>query len=176
MICTNWGCTKEYFVDRNDKKVCLHHPGKFEFGSEHGLWGEGWTCCRQPWDAQGCTYGVHRGQRKNRQIKFCLNHGEPNPKSVYPDSYCGKPYVIDSSGKMIDDDAKCVTHAGYFKVLNKRTGDGVWSCCQSDEREGAGCVEGAHKTAEFPDEEAKKLFYDMPLKNPSDNWKRALSP
>jgi hypothetical protein len=30
---------------------------------------------------------------------------------------------------MIDDDAKCVTHSGYFKVLNKRTGDGVWSCC-----------------------------------------------
>jgi len=102
-----------------------------------------------------------------------LNHGEPNPKSVYPDSYCGKPYVIDASGKMFDEDSKCVTHSGYFKVLNKRTGDGVLTCCRSDEREGAGCVEGTHKTAEFPDEEAKKLFFDMPLRNPSDNWKRA---
>ena len=46
MICTNWGCTKDFYADRNDKKVCVHHPGRFEFGSEHGLWGEGWTCCR----------------------------------------------------------------------------------------------------------------------------------
>jgi hypothetical protein len=34
MKCTNWGCNKEFMGDRNDKKVCLHHPGRFEFGSE----------------------------------------------------------------------------------------------------------------------------------------------
>ena len=113
--------------------------------------------------------GVHRGQNKNRQIKFCLNHGEHNPKSVYPDSYCGKPYIVDVSGKPIDDD-KCTFHSGYFRVKNKRSGDGVWTCCQSDEREGAGCTESVHKTAEYPDEDAKKLFFDKPLKNPANNW------
>ena len=51
MICTNWGCKKEYMADRNEYKVCQHHPGRFEFGSEQGLWGEGWTCCRQEWDS-----------------------------------------------------------------------------------------------------------------------------
>ena len=51
MKCTNWGCNANYQADRNDKKVCTHHSGRFEFGSEHGLWAEGWTCCRAPWDS-----------------------------------------------------------------------------------------------------------------------------
>ena len=51
MKCTNWGCSSNYQADRNDKKVCKYHSGKFEFGSEHGLWAEGWTCCRGSWDS-----------------------------------------------------------------------------------------------------------------------------
>lgn len=113
MKCINWGCDKDFMADRNDKKVCVHHPGRFEFGSEQGLWPEGWTCCRAEWESQGCTIGVHRGYPKNGQVKQCLNHGEPNPKSVYPDSFCGKPYVVDASGKPIDDDS-CKIHPGYF--------------------------------------------------------------
>jgi hypothetical protein len=92
MKCSNWGCDQDYLSDRNDKKNCKHHPGRFEFGSEQGLWPEGWTCCRREWDAEGCTFGVHRGYPKNNLIKFCLNHGEPNPKFKYPDSFCGKPF------------------------------------------------------------------------------------
>lgn len=51
MKCQNWGCDKEYMADRNDKKDCNHHHGRFEFGSEQGLWPEGWTCCRKEWDS-----------------------------------------------------------------------------------------------------------------------------
>ncbi len=96
MKCSNWGCDGEYMADRNDKMVCKHHPGRFEFGSEQGLWPEGWTCCRAEWESPGCALGIHRGYPKHAQLKFCLNHGEPNPKSIYPDSYCGKPFEVDA--------------------------------------------------------------------------------
>ena len=64
-------------------------------------------------------------------------------------------------------------HSGHYIVKNKKSGDGVWSCCHIEEREGAGCVESSHKHAEYPDEEAKKYFFDRHLRNPSDNWKRS---
>jgi hypothetical protein len=32
-------------------------------------------------------------------------------------------------------------------------------------------VEGSHKFVDYPDEEAKKYFFDRALRNPSDNWK-----
>lgn len=161
MICTNWGCSKTFQSDRNDKKVCVYHPGRFEFGSEHGLWPEGWTCCRGEWDAPGCTTDVHRGQPKASQAKFCINHGEPNPKSTYPDSFCGKLFIVDGSGKPIDEDT-CHYHQGHYIVKNKKSGDGVWSCCGAEERDGSSCVKGAHRAVEYPDEEAKKYFYDKP--------------
>lgn len=170
MKCYNWGCDKDYQSDRNDKKVCVHHPGRFEFGSERGLWPEGWTCCRAEWDSKGCTVDVHRGQPKAYQVKQCLNHGEPNPKSIYPDSFCGKSFLVDAHGKHIDDDS-CKFHSGHFIVKNKKSGDGVWTCCRSEEREGVGCVEEHHKFADYPDEEAKKLFFDRHIKNPADAWK-----
>lgn len=174
MKCQNWGCDKEYMADRNDKKECLHHPGRFEFGSEQGLWPEGWTCCRKEWDAQGCAMGNHRGYNKYAQVKFCLNHGEANPKSVYPDSFCGKPFFYKEptkKGEDNDSDDKCQYHTGYFRLKNKKSGDGHWTCCQAEEREGAGCTEDKHKFAEWPDEEAKKYFFDRHLKNPADSWK-----
>ena len=174
MKCTNWGCDANYQADRNNKKICRHHSGRFEFGSEHGLWAEGWTCCRGTWDSQGCTIDVHRGQPRNRQLRFCINHGQsdPNPKSKspYPSSFCGKPFFVDASGKDLDD-STCVYHPGYLRITNRKTGDGVWSCCQSDEKDNKGCTEGSHKFVDYPDEDAKKYFFDRALRNPSDNWK-----
>jgi len=101
-----------------------------------------------------------------------LNHGEPNPKSVYPDSFCGKPFTVDAHGK-INDDEPCKYHTGHYIVKNKKSGDGIWSCCQAEEREGSACTESSHRFVNYPDEEAKKYFFDRHLKNPSDNWKRS---
>ena len=154
--------------DRNDKHVCLHHPGRFEFGSEQGLWPEGWTCCRGQWESNGCTLGVHRGQPKNEQIKLCINHGELNPKSVYADSFCGRSFVVDGAGKRQDDD-KCFYHSGYFIVRSKKTGDGIWSCCRSDEKDGVGCIASTHKSVEYPEEEAKKYFYDKQVNSDTND-------
>lgn len=64
MVCANNGCDSEYNFDKNDKGACTHHPGRFEFGSEQGLWPEGWTCCRKAWDEMGCSKGYHRGYVK----------------------------------------------------------------------------------------------------------------
>ena len=60
-------------------------------------------------------------------------------------------------------------HSGYFKLKSKKSdNDGVWSCCGSDERDGEACIKENHRCAEFPDEDAKKYFFDKPLKNPSE--------
>ena len=62
MVCKNWGClVKTYMSSKNHKKACLFHPGRWEFGSIHGLWPENWTCCRGSWDSKGCTYSFRRG-------------------------------------------------------------------------------------------------------------------
>ena len=58
-------------------------------------------------------------------------------------------------------------------MKNKKSGDGVWTCCRAEEREGTACTEGSHKAADYPDEDAKKYFYDRHLRNPSDAWKRS---
>ncbi len=65
LLCSNWGCADEYTGDRNNKNACLHHPGRFEFGSERALWPDGWSCCRKPWDEPGCRKGYHRGCPKD---------------------------------------------------------------------------------------------------------------
>jgi hypothetical protein len=62
-------------------------------------------------------------------------------------------------------------HPGYFAYINVKTQEGKWSCCGSEERDGQPCSEDRHKFYEWPDEEAKKYFFDRPLKNPSDSWK-----
>lgn len=92
MKCKNWGCGKEYQEDKNEKYSCQHHPGVYQFGSRHGLWPESWTCCRAEWDTMGCRRGYHRGVPKDEFTRLCINHGEPNPDSIYPDSFCGKPF------------------------------------------------------------------------------------
>lgn len=61
-------------------------------------------------------------------------------------------------------------HTGYFKLKNKKQGDGVWTCCGLEERDGEPCTKGVHQFAEWPEENAKKYFFDKPLKNPSETW------
>lgn len=58
----------------------------------------------------------------------------------------------------------CKYHSGFLKV--KKSGEKTWTCCGEDGAEAEGCVEEKHKHAEWPDEEAKKYFYDKPLKPP----------
>lgn len=93
MICKNWGCDTEFESDVNEKNSCTYHPGKYQFGSLNGLWPESWTCCRGDWFATGCRRGFHRGTPKAAPIRHCINHGEPNPKSIYPDSFCGAQFT-----------------------------------------------------------------------------------
>ena len=171
MKCYNVGCTKEYLSDKNTDKNCMHHPGRFDFGSELGMWPEGWTCCRKEWDAPPCTLGYHRGHPKAAFIKYCINHGEQNPDSHYPDGFCGRPFIYKEPTKKGEEgnDEACLIHPGYFKVRNRKTGDGVWTCCQGETRETAPCAEDRHKFAEWPDEEAKKYFFDRPLKYPGES-------
>lgn len=109
MKCANWGCDRTFFGDRNTKKECQYHWGKFEFGSERGLWPGGWTCCRSAYDEPGCRFGIHRGFPITSQIKQCINHGEQHitqkknkrtgefeEVSTYPDSFCGKSFIYNA--------------------------------------------------------------------------------
>lgn len=170
MKCYNIGCTKDYLSDKNADKNCMHHPGRYDFGSELGMWPEGWTCCRKEWDAPPCTLGFHRGHPKQAFIKYCINHGEQNPDSHYPDGFCGRPFIWKEPTKKGEEgnDEACLIHPGYFKLRNRKTGEGVWSCCHGESRETAPCAEDRHKFAEWPDEEAKKYFYDRPVKYPGE--------
>jgi len=123
----------------------------------------------------GCQVGFHRGHPKESQLKFCLHHGEPNPDSKYPDSFCGKPFLYKDTGKKgggeILTEEPCLFHSGHYKVSNPKTGDGRWTCCNEDAKDAKPCREEHHYFAEWPDEDAKKYFFDKPLKNPSTQWK-----
>jgi hypothetical protein len=92
---------------------------------------------------------------------------------MYPDSFCGKPFVWKEPSKKGEqgNDDTCVYHSGQFKVKNKKTREGIWSCCQNEERDCAGCTEDRHKFAEWPDEDSKKYFFDKQLKHPSEDYK-----
>ena len=46
--------------------------------------------------------------------------------------------------------------------MDKRAGIEEWTCCQEGP-EAEPCSTTAHVFAEFPDEEAKKYFYNKPL-------------
>ena len=67
----------------------------------------------------------------------------------------------------------CSYHAGYYRIKNKKSGDGVWSCCGGEERECEPCTKDYHKHADWPEEDAKKYFFDKPLRNPAENWNRS---
>lgn len=134
MTCKNWGCGKDYHEDKNEKYSCMHHPGVYQFGSRHGLWPESWTCCRAEWEAMGCRRGYHRGVPKDEFVRLCINHGEPNPDSTYPDSFCGKPFkepVKKPEWQQTQEDKdaliQCKIHPGYVK-RDKKLGIAEWTC------------------------------------------------
>ena len=168
MVCKNWGCGQEYSEEKNEKKSCTHHPGRYQFGSRHGLWPESWTCCRSEWDSLGCRKGFHRGVPKDEFTRLCINHGEPNPTSFYPDSFCGRPFKVGEKKpewQVTEEDKEalqqCQIHPGYLKI-DKRAGIEEWTCC-NEGPEAEPCSTTEHIYAEFPDEEAKKYFYNKPL-------------
>lgn len=101
-------------------------------------------------------------------MKQCINHGQPHKKFMYPDGWCGKSFVV-------GEDSACAIHPGVFMRKRRDDKNGTWSCCEAEGREAAPCQEGEHATAEWPDEEAKKYFFDKPLKNAADKYKFVLS-
>ena len=166
MICKNWGCGKIYKFDENPlakQDMCEYHPGRYEFGSIHGLWPESWTCCRGNWTAKGCKRGKHRGVANSKNLKLCLNHGLLNPikkkdQNLRPDSFCGKAFQD-------GDGTECRFHQGYI-ILNKFTKDENWSCCNGPVGNCDPCFQSAHKSADWPSEEAKIYFVQKSVVNP----------
>lgn len=67
-----------------------------------------------------------------------MNHGEPNPKFNYPDSFCGKSFLYKEPVKKGEEgnDETCVYHSGHFNFKNKKTKEGKWTCCGSEDIEG----------------------------------------
>ncbi|CAD8068820.1 unnamed protein product [Paramecium primaurelia] len=90
-ICKNWGCGQSYKYDStpNGIKTCKHHPGRYEFGSKHGLWPECWTCCGKKWEAEGCKLEYHKGVPEKDYYNICINVGPKDPRTGYPEGTCG---------------------------------------------------------------------------------------
>ena len=105
-------------------------------------------------------------------MRHCINHGEQNPRSMYPDWFCGKlfkdiPKLPD--WKKAESDAEdrepCFGHPGYVK-RTRANPEGEWTCCGEVNNEATmPCTEMEHKVAFWPDEEAKKYFYDKPMRD-----------
>lgn len=168
----HWGCGATFTEKTNPKRGCCYHPGKFEFGSEKGWWPEGWSCCRGPWEALGCTKGKHSGIPAEDQVFLCINHGEVAPGKIYPDSFCGEAFTTKHS-------TQCAIHAGY--VSKGKT----WSCCGgiveisdlvASVDDSAPCVKGEHKYVAYPLEEAKLYFFSTPINVYSRNTKLRIEP
>jgi len=166
MVCKNWGCGQNYKYDENPlakQDKCVYHPGRYEFGSIHGLWPESWTCCRGQWAARGCKRSNHRGVPASKNYKLCINHGPLNPikkkdQNLRPDSFCGKAFVE-------GDGTECRYHSGYI-VVNKSTKDETWSCCEAPAGNADPCFQNAHKSSEWPSDEAKIYFVQKSVVNP----------
>ena len=148
--CLNHGCNKEYVEKNNKSKSCHYHPGVYQFGSYNGYWPECWNCCEGKWDSPGCTVGKHKGVLLENRLMLCLNHGEQSEQGP-PDSVCGTWYT----SRSIDG---CKFHSGRIER-------GVFTCCQGGP-DSEGCQQGQHRTAKYPDPEAKLYFYPKILSNP----------
>jgi len=166
MYCLNWACvSKQYTYGKNDRRSCRHHPGRWEFGSVHGLWPENWTCCRRNWEEEGCTIGPHRGIPYSQFPRLCINHGQINPATDSPDSFCGKSFVdpVSCGKKYTAEKGTCKLHTGL------RQAGRVWTCCGAEAAEGVDvsfCEEQDHRYAEWPEEEAKIYFVTREVGNP----------
>ena len=148
--CLNNGCNKEFVEKNNKPKSCKYHPGVYQFGSYNGYWPECWSCCEGKWDSPGCATGKHRGVLLEKRLMLCLNHGEQTEAGP-PDSACGTWYT----NRSIDG---CKFHSGHIEK-------GVFTCCQGGP-DSEGCQQGQHRTAKYPDPEAKLYFYPKILNNP----------
>ncbi|CAK81396.1 unnamed protein product (macronuclear) [Paramecium tetraurelia] len=93
-ICKNWGCGQPYKFDAtpNGIKTCKHHPGRYEFGSKHGLWPECWTCCGKKWEAEGCKLEYHKGVPEKDFYNICINVGPLDPRTGFPEGTCGMKF------------------------------------------------------------------------------------
>ena len=149
-FCLNNGCNKEFVQNKNKSNSCRYHPGVYQFGSYNGYWPECWTCCEGKWNAPGCKKGKHNGVLAENRIMLCINHGEPG-EDGHPDSACGTWFT----NRSIDG---CKFHSGFIEK-------GVYTCCQGG-KDSPGCQEGQHRTATFPEPEAKLYFYPKILNNP----------
>lgn len=155
VVCKHWACGARYTFDSMSEPVCQHHPGRYEFGSVHGLWPEGWTCCRAAWEGPGCKKGKHDPVSVSNYYHLCLNHGDVNPKGEKPDSACGKAFQ--------DANEECKFHQGY---LIGKGANAKWSCCGEVGESAPPCVSTSHRSAEWPEEEAKLYFVTREVKNP----------
>ncbi|KAK5055374.1 hypothetical protein LTR84_013124 [Exophiala bonariae] len=81
-------CSKEYAVEQNHEKICVHHPGAKQLDFNSGFWkfvknddqikddeesqeGYEWTCCHERGNAVGCTTSEHSPQEiKHTKLKF----------------------------------------------------------------------------------------------------------
>jgi len=170
MYCKHWGCqSKIYTYGKNHKRACRYHPGRWEFGSIHGLWPENWTCCRGEWTTPGCKIGFHEGVPNSFVMHKCINRGENNPVSLHPDSFCGRSFPDPNTcGKKNKPNNSCSYHSGHLE-FNERGGC-FWTCCNAEAdpmgMESGGCVDDEHRFAEYPDEEAKIYFITKSVANP----------
>ena len=157
-FCENHGCNKEFVENQNKgKHACRYHPGVYQFGTYKGTWPECWTCCERKWDSPGCTKGKHKGVLLEKRLMLCVNHGEVNPNTGRPDSACGTWYT----SRSIDG---CSYHSGYLEK-------GQYTCCGGSDGS-SGCVQGEHKTAKYPEPEAKLYFYPKMLNNPGLKYEK----
>lgn len=177
MFCTHWGCTEKLYIHgKNHKKACRHHPGRWEFGSIHGLWPENWTCCRGEWTVAGCRRGFHKGIPYSFIPRKCVNRGEVNPSTHRPDSICGKTFPDPAScGKKYKvNSTECCIHSGYKEFKGGKIY--AWTCCGAEVEEGdidnTYCTQDAHRFAEWPDEEAKIYFVTKSNSNPGSDTRR----
>ncbi len=78
--CANWACEKKFKQEKNHKRACRFHTGRWDFGhsgvriasnaSDPVLWKAHWTCCMKDWDEPGCTYGPHQGPIGGSKRKY----------------------------------------------------------------------------------------------------------
>ena len=158
--CLNNGCNKEYVEKNNKSKSCRYHKGVYQFGSYNGYWPECWSCCEGKWDSPGCEVGKHKGVILENRLMLCLNHGEQSELGP-PDSVCGTWYT----NRSIDG---CKFHSGRLEK-------GIFTCCQGGP-DSEGCQQGQHRTAKYPDPEAKLYFYPKILNNPGVKLEKGQKP
>ena len=158
--CLNNGCNKEYVEKNNKSKSCRYHKGVYQFGSYNGYWPECWSCCEGKWDSPGCEVGKHKGVLLENRLMLCINHGEQSEEGP-PDSVCGTWYT----NRSIDG---CKYHSGRLEK-------GIFTCCQGGP-DSEGCQQGQHRTAKYPEPEAKLYFYPKPLNNPGVKLEKGQKP